>query len=292
MIPGIDEYTDMARQVDTGVLNVDTFTADVPVVSEAVKHSPAASVSSGEDRTGPPDTHPFIPPPVITRSVADFIASKGFTVEAPGGGANDEPPADMNMLSATQLPESATGYSTSDSGDEGYPPEQPPASQPPTKFDCGRPIPGLGRSLLTFILTPPVGGAGRAAPAAPITTTLPPDGSPIECSPLDGLSPDAIPPRRHGKHRTRQAFWLAPWAGYIPTHLPPPPLPGAPPSPDYSEGPTTDDDEEEPASSHMPTSPGPSICSTNDSPPAPETDMLYTVTLLRAGRAVQQTSSG
>ncbi|KAK3271254.1 hypothetical protein CYMTET_20386 [Cymbomonas tetramitiformis] len=128
MISAIDEYTDMARQIGTGVLNVNTFTADVPVVSEAVKHSPAASVGSVEDWTGPPDTHPVMPPPV-TRSFADyFIASTGFTVEAP-----DEPPAHMNMLSAIEPPESATGYATSNSDDEGYAPEQPPASQPPTR---------------------------------------------------------------------------------------------------------------------------------------------------------------
>ncbi|KAK3244347.1 hypothetical protein CYMTET_46036 [Cymbomonas tetramitiformis] len=177
-------------------------------------------------------------PPPVTRSFADFIASTGFAVEAP-----DEPPPDMNMLSAIEEPKSATSYAASDSDDEGYPPEQPPASQPAPRFGCGRTIPGLGRSLLNSSLVcalfvmcataapltvsgvggvdahaytaPPVGGAGRAASAAPITTTLPPDGSPIESWPLDGLSPDSIPPRRHGRHRHRQAFWLSPWAGYI-----------------------------------------------------------------------------
>ncbi|KAK3232638.1 hypothetical protein CYMTET_7646 [Cymbomonas tetramitiformis] len=96
-------------------------------------------------------------PPPVTRSFADFIASTGFTVEAPG-----EPPTAMNtMLSATrEEPESATGYAASISDDEGYPPEQPPAGQPPPRFGCGRTIPALfvistGRWYWTGCLSSP-----------------------------------------------------------------------------------------------------------------------------------------
>ncbi|KAK3263679.1 hypothetical protein CYMTET_27530 [Cymbomonas tetramitiformis] len=131
LVYAIDEYTDLARHVDTGALNINTFTANVPVVPEPAKHSPAASVGSGEEWTGPPNPHPLMPQPV-TRSFVDFIASTGFTVEAP-----DEPPIAMNMLSAIEEPESATGYAmsdyepaetyaTGDSDDEGSPIEQPP----------------------------------------------------------------------------------------------------------------------------------------------------------------------
>ncbi|KAK3273926.1 hypothetical protein CYMTET_17861 [Cymbomonas tetramitiformis] len=108
LISAIDEYTDMARRVDTGMLNVNTFTANVPVVSEAVTHSPAASVSSGEDWTAA--SHP--------------AAAK------------------------TRLWEDHSWF---------------------------------GPLFADFIVAPPVGGAGRAASSALITTTLPPDGSPDEC---------------------------------------------------------------------------------------------------------------
>ncbi|KAK3234302.1 hypothetical protein CYMTET_55440 [Cymbomonas tetramitiformis] len=120
----------MARHVDTGALHINTFTADAPVMSEPVKHSLAASVSSGEDWTGPSDPNPFMPQPV-TRSFADYIASTGFTVEAPDGS-----PVAMNMLSATEEAESdyePETYATSDSDDEGYPTEQPPADQQPPR---------------------------------------------------------------------------------------------------------------------------------------------------------------
>ncbi|KAK3261189.1 hypothetical protein CYMTET_29890 [Cymbomonas tetramitiformis] len=148
LVYAIDECTDLARHVDTGALNSNTFTANVPVVSEPAKPSPTASVDSEEEWMGPPNPHPLMPQPV-TRSFADFITSTGFTVEAP-----DEPPIAMNMLSAIEEPESATGYATSDyepesyatsdSGDEGTPIEQPPP-----RYGCGRTIPGLGRSFLT-----------------------------------------------------------------------------------------------------------------------------------------------
>ncbi|KAK3278575.1 hypothetical protein CYMTET_13491 [Cymbomonas tetramitiformis] len=193
----------------------------MPVVPAAAKPSPASSsVSSGEEWAGPPDSYPFMPPPV-TCTFADFISSTGFTVEAP----DPEPYVHMNMLSAVDQPESGNGYATDDADDEGVAP-----TQPPTRLGCGVSGPGFGRSFLTYSLVcallfvvcataaplttsgvggasehvctaPTVGGARWAAPAATMPAALPPDGSPDEWDPSDKLSPDAIPPRRHGRHR-------------------------------------------------------------------------------------------
>ncbi|KAK3271095.1 hypothetical protein CYMTET_20535 [Cymbomonas tetramitiformis] len=88
LVSAVDEYADIARHADTAVhLNINTFTADMPVVSVAAKPSLAAwsAVSSGEEWTGQPDSHHFMPPPV-TRTFADFIGSTGFTAEAPDPG--------------------------------------------------------------------------------------------------------------------------------------------------------------------------------------------------------------
>ncbi|KAK3248096.1 hypothetical protein CYMTET_42424 [Cymbomonas tetramitiformis] len=72
LVYAITEFTDLARSAGgTSTFNVNTFTADVPVVSEPAKHSPAASVESDEEWTGPPN--PVCPP--VTRTFADFIAS-------------------------------------------------------------------------------------------------------------------------------------------------------------------------------------------------------------------------
>ncbi|KAK3261589.1 hypothetical protein CYMTET_29508 [Cymbomonas tetramitiformis] len=166
----------------------------MPMVSAAAKPSPAASVSSEEEWTGPPDSHPFMPPPA-TRAFADFIGSTGFTVEAP----DIEPHLGMNMLSAVdQEPADSNGYATEGTDNE----DTAPARQP-VKHGCGMPVPGFGRSFLTtsfvcalFIVcaaaaplltasgvggasehvctAPPAGGAGWAAPAATMPTTLPP----------------------------------------------------------------------------------------------------------------------
>ncbi|KAK3271205.1 hypothetical protein CYMTET_20433 [Cymbomonas tetramitiformis] len=51
LVYAIDEYTDLARHVDTGALNINTVPANVPVVSEPAKNSPAASVDSEEEWT-------------------------------------------------------------------------------------------------------------------------------------------------------------------------------------------------------------------------------------------------
>ncbi|KAK3287946.1 hypothetical protein CYMTET_4554 [Cymbomonas tetramitiformis] len=127
MVYAITEYTDLARNVGASALNINTFTANVPVMSEPAKHSPAASDDSEEEWTGPPN--PVCPP--VTRSFADFIANTGFTVEAP-----DEAPIAMHILSAVEETESADGdatsdyepeaCATSDSGDECAPIERPP----------------------------------------------------------------------------------------------------------------------------------------------------------------------
>ncbi|KAK3274213.1 hypothetical protein CYMTET_17590 [Cymbomonas tetramitiformis] len=143
MVYAITEFTDLARNVEASTFNVNTFTANVPVVSEPAAYSPAASVESDEEWTGPPN--PMCLP--VTRSFADFIASTGFTVEAP-----DEPSVNMNILSAVEKSESEIDYepetyATSDSGDEGA-----PIQQPPPRYGCGRSIPGLGRSFLTSSL--------------------------------------------------------------------------------------------------------------------------------------------
>ncbi|KAK3280239.1 hypothetical protein CYMTET_11910 [Cymbomonas tetramitiformis] len=172
LVSAVAEYTDIARNAETAAFSVDTFTADMPVVPAAAKPLPAASVSSREEWTGPPDSHPFMPPPIRTvRTFADFIGSTGFTVEAP----DPEPHEHMNMLSAVDQRASSDGYAT-DTDDEDI-----AATQPPPRLGCGVPVPGFGRSLLTtsfgcalFIIvcaaTAPltasgVGGAG--APPSP-----------------------------------------------------------------------------------------------------------------------------
>ncbi|KAK3272940.1 hypothetical protein CYMTET_18795 [Cymbomonas tetramitiformis] len=111
-VSAVDEYADIARHADTAVIDINTFTADMPVVSAAAKPSPAASVSSGGKWTGPPDSHPFMPP-TVTRTFADFIGSTGFTVEAP----DPEPYMNMNMLSAVDQPAGSNGYATEDTSD-------------------------------------------------------------------------------------------------------------------------------------------------------------------------------
>ncbi|KAK3274999.1 hypothetical protein CYMTET_16850 [Cymbomonas tetramitiformis] len=55
MVYAITEFTELARDVDASTFNVNTFTANVPVVSEPAKHSPAASVESDEEWTADRD---------------------------------------------------------------------------------------------------------------------------------------------------------------------------------------------------------------------------------------------
>ncbi|KAK3239783.1 hypothetical protein CYMTET_50313 [Cymbomonas tetramitiformis] len=113
-------------------------------------------------------------------------------------------------------------------------------------------------------------------------SALPPADPSIERRDPGELSPDAIPPRRQGRHRARQGFW-------IPTHPPPPPIEDAPPSPDYSPGSTTDE-EDETSTDNFETDDS-SFWSMNDSPTAPQPQSFNTMTLLRANRAMPPSTS-
>ncbi|KAK3242965.1 hypothetical protein CYMTET_47352 [Cymbomonas tetramitiformis] len=143
LVSAVTEFSELACTAGTSTFNVNTFTANMPVVSDPAKHSPPASVESDEEWTGPPN--PFCPP--VTRTFADFIESTGVALGAP-----DEPPVGMNMLSAVEAPESVMGYepaayATSDEGDE-----DASAGPPQPRYGCGRGIPGFGGSFLTSSL--------------------------------------------------------------------------------------------------------------------------------------------
>ncbi|KAK3253492.1 hypothetical protein CYMTET_37260 [Cymbomonas tetramitiformis] len=101
---------------------------------------------------------------------------------------------------------------------------------------------------------------------------------------LGAAAPAAIPPRRHGRHRARQGLHNAPIGLYIPVHPPPPPLYwDAPPSPDYSPGPTTDEEEGEDPS-HDDRDFSDFFCgSANDSNTASTSSIHSTMSVLRAG---------
>ncbi|KAK3235783.1 hypothetical protein CYMTET_54047 [Cymbomonas tetramitiformis] len=74
LVSAVTEFSELARTAGASTFSVNTFTADMPVVSEPVTHSPPASVESDEEWTGPPN--PFCPP--VTRTFADFIESTGI----------------------------------------------------------------------------------------------------------------------------------------------------------------------------------------------------------------------
>ncbi|KAK3271058.1 hypothetical protein CYMTET_20571 [Cymbomonas tetramitiformis] len=101
LVSAVAEFSEMAHAAGASTFNVNTFTADLPVVSEPAAHSPPASVESEEEWTGPPN--PFCPP--VTRTFADFIESTGIALGAP-----DEPAASMNLLSAVETPERVIDY--------------------------------------------------------------------------------------------------------------------------------------------------------------------------------------
>ncbi|KAK3287681.1 hypothetical protein CYMTET_4817 [Cymbomonas tetramitiformis] len=151
-------------------------------------------------------------PVPVTRTFADIIGGTGFTVEAP----DSEPHANMNMMSAVAQPASSDGYATStDEGGRRTISATAQARLCSTRrwcwFGCHHQWNQLCRQQRTS----------------------------IEHGDLGELSPDAIPTRRQGRHRARQGFWYR-----IPTHPLPPPIWGAPPSPNYSPGPTTDEEDE------------------------------------------------
>ncbi|KAK3253490.1 hypothetical protein CYMTET_37258 [Cymbomonas tetramitiformis] len=135
-----------------------------------------------------------------------------------------------------------------------------------------------------------VGGAAEATTSAPALTS-----TALACheAGLGTAAPAAIPPRRHGRHRVRQGLHNAPIGLYIPVHPPPPSLCwDAPPSPDYSPGPTTDEEEGEDPS-HDDRDFSNFFCdSTNDSITASATTIYGTMTVLRAGTAMQPPTSG
>ncbi|KAK3241314.1 hypothetical protein CYMTET_48907 [Cymbomonas tetramitiformis] len=144
LVSAVTEFSELARTAGASTFNVNTFTADVPVVSEPVAHSPPASVDSDEGWTGPPN--PFCPP--VTRTFADFIESTGIALGSP-----DEPPVGMNLLSAVDAPEGVVGYEpatyiSSDDDDD----EDASAAPPRPRYGCGRGIPGFGGSFLTSSL--------------------------------------------------------------------------------------------------------------------------------------------
>ncbi|KAK3242292.1 hypothetical protein CYMTET_48012 [Cymbomonas tetramitiformis] len=311
LVSAVTEFSELARTAGASTFNVNTFTANMPVVSEPATHSPPASVESDEEWTGPPN--PFCPP--VTRTFADFIESTGIALGAPDG-----PPVSMNMLSAVEAPEGVVGYepATYATGDDGDEDASVKPAQP--RYGCGRGIPDFGKSFLTSSLVcallvicaaaaphtvsgvggadaractaPPVGGAALTASAVPTTATAPP-------APFHGMSgdavggavPDAIPPRRQARYRElRQGFRFY---GFLP--LPPelvdpdPPIPSSPP---YSPPPYSSVDEA-PGSGDSATETGDSlISSTHDLPPAPEAVNYCTLTLLRAGRPVPGPSGG
>ncbi|KAK3264696.1 hypothetical protein CYMTET_26577 [Cymbomonas tetramitiformis] len=310
LVSAVTELSELARTAGASTFSVNTFTADVPVVSEPATHSPPAWVESDEGWTGPPN--PFCPP--VTRTFADFIESTGIALGAPDG-----PPVSMNLLSAVEATESVVGYepatyATSDDDDE-----DASVALPQPRYGCGRGIPGLGRSLLTSSLVcalfvicataaphaasgvggadaracaaPPVGGAAWTASAVPTAATSPP--APFRGvlgDAVGGAVPSAIPPRRQARYRAlRQGFRSH---GFLP--LPPelvdpdPPIPSSPP---YSPPPYSSEDEAPSSGDSAAEIEDSLISSTHDLPPAPDAGNYCTLTLLRAGRPVPGTSS-
>ncbi|KAK3284649.1 hypothetical protein CYMTET_7712 [Cymbomonas tetramitiformis] len=221
LVSAVTEFSEMARTAGASTFNINTFTADLPVVSEPTAHSPPASVESEEEWTGPPN--PFCPP--VTRTFADFIESTGIALGAP-----DEPAANMNLLSAVEAPERVMDYkpatyATSDDDDE-----DASMAPPRPRYGCGNAIPGFGRSLLTSSLVcalfvicataaphtvadvggagartctaPPVGGATWTASAVPTTGTSPTAMVRNDLGDaVGGASTAAIPPHRQTRYR-------------------------------------------------------------------------------------------
>ncbi|KAK3239854.1 hypothetical protein CYMTET_50250 [Cymbomonas tetramitiformis] len=306
LVSAVAEFSEMAHAAGASTFNINTFTADLPVVSEPTAHSPPASVESEEEWTGPPN--PFCPP--VTRTFADFIESTGIAL------VPDEPAPSMNLLSAVEGPERVIDYkpatyATGDGDDE-----DASVTPPRPRYGCGNGIPRFARSLLTsslvcalFIICataaphavagvggagartctgPPVGGAtstGSAVPAA-------------EASPTDVVRdmPCAIPPRRQRREQRRQGLYMAP----MPWHPGPPPpaelfVDGPPLSPASSsddEAPPSGSTWQHPGAVQPPVIENSSISSTNDSSPAPGAGNCFTVTLLRAGQTAPKTTSG
>ncbi|KAK3247784.1 hypothetical protein CYMTET_42726 [Cymbomonas tetramitiformis] len=179
---------------------------------------------------------------------------------------------------------------------------RPPAS----RQGCGAPPWGFARSSAITVMLCAIFCA--CATATPLTAAAPgmacaPDHTGLEVGgaaqastgepALASATPAAIPPRRHGRHRARQGLLNSPIGPYIPVHPPPPPLyRGAPPSPDYSPGPTTDEEEGENPSHDDRHFSDFFRSSANDSDTASTTSIHGTMTVLRAGTAVPPPTSG
>ncbi|KAK3258382.1 hypothetical protein CYMTET_32568 [Cymbomonas tetramitiformis] len=312
LVSAVTEFSEMARTAGASTFNVNTFTADLPVVSEPPARSPPASVESEEEWTGPPN--PFCPP--VTRTFADFIEGTGVALEP------DEPAPSMNLLSAVEEPERVMDYepatyATSDDDDE----DDSVALQRP-RYGCGNGVPRFARSLLTSSLVcalfvicataaphavagvggadartctaPPVGGATWAASAVPTTGTSP---TAVLRGNLgdtmgDAASTTAIPPHRQTRYRElRQGFHTLRNVPRPPWLVDPDPD-YVPPSPPYPPPPYSSDDEEADSGDHAAMIENSTVSSTNDSPPAPEAGNYFTLTLLRAGPPAPRTSSG
>ncbi|KAK3264544.1 hypothetical protein CYMTET_26725 [Cymbomonas tetramitiformis] len=143
LVSAVAEFSEMAHAAGASTFNVNTFTADLPVVSEPAAHSPPASVESEEEWTGPPN--PFCPP--VTRTFADFIESTGIALGAP-----DEPAASMNLLSAVETPERVIDYKPAAYAACGDDDKGASVAPPRPRYGCGNGIPRFARSLLTSSL--------------------------------------------------------------------------------------------------------------------------------------------
>ncbi|KAK3286956.1 hypothetical protein CYMTET_5513 [Cymbomonas tetramitiformis] len=306
LVSAVTEFSELARTAGDSTFSINTFTADLPVVSEPPAHSPPASVESEEEWTGPPS--PFCPP--VTRTFADFNESTGIAL------VPDDPAPRMNLLSAVETPERVKDYKPATYAASDDDDEDASVAPPRPRYGCGNAIPGFGRSLLTSSLVcalfvicataaphtvadvggagvrtrtaPPVGGATWAASAVPAT----------EASPIEVVHdvPCAIPPRLHRREQRRQGLYMAP----VPWHPgPPPPAvlfedgpPLSPASSSDDEAPPSGSTWQHPGAVQPPVIEDSTISSTNDSPPAPEAGNYFTLTLLRAGPPAPKTSSG
>ncbi|KAK3251236.1 hypothetical protein CYMTET_39423 [Cymbomonas tetramitiformis] len=211
LVSAVTEFSELARAAGDSTFNVNTFTADLPVVSEPPAHSPPASVESEEEWTGPPN--PFGPP--VTRTFADFIESTGIAL------VPDEPAPSMNLLFAVEEPERVMDYkpatyTTSDDDDEGD-----SVALPRPRYGCGNGIPRIARSLLTSSLVcalfvicataAPHAVAGVGGAGARTCTDPPVGGATWTASAVLAAEasrtkmvhdvPCAIPPRRHRREQ-------------------------------------------------------------------------------------------
>ncbi|KAK3264501.1 hypothetical protein CYMTET_26764 [Cymbomonas tetramitiformis] len=258
LVSAVTEFSEMARTAGASAFNINTFTADLPVVSEPTAHSPPASVESGEEWTGPPN--PFCPP--VTRTFADFIQGTGVALEAP-----NDPAASMNLLSAVETPERVIDYepatyATSDDDDE-----DASVTPPRPRYGCGNGIPRFARSLLTSSLVCAL--FVICAAAAPHAVTGVGGAAGLYMAPM---------PWHPGPPPPAELFVDGP--------------PLSPASSSDDEAPPSGSTWQHPGAVQPPVIENSSISSTNDSSPAPGAGNCFTVTLLRPGQTAPKTTSG